>query len=97
MKKFLFIVLPFLFNTALAQTADQSPVLVIHGGAGTILRQNMTPEKENAYIAGLAEALKKGYGILKSGGSAVDAVETVVKSLEDNPLFNAGKGGGIYQ
>lgn len=67
-------------------------VLVVHGGAGTITRQNMTPEKEAKYKASLEEALKKGYAVLQSGGSSLDAVEATVRVLEDNPLFNAGKG-----
>ncbi|MES2648417.1 MAG: isoaspartyl peptidase/L-asparaginase [Bacteroidota bacterium] len=67
-------------------------VLVIHGGAGTILQKNMTPEKETAYKEGLKAALEKGYAILKNNGSSLDAVTEAVKVLEDNPLFNAGKG-----
>ncbi|WP_291945958.1 isoaspartyl peptidase/L-asparaginase family protein [Chitinophaga sp.] len=67
-------------------------MLVIHGGAGTILKSQMTPEKEAAYKAGLTKALEAGYTILKSGGSSLDAVEAAVKVMEDNPLFNAGKG-----
>lgn len=67
-------------------------VLVIHGGAGTILKQNMTPEKEAAYKAGLTQALQKGYDTLQKGGSSLDAVVVAIKILEDNPLFNAGKG-----
>jgi L-asparaginase / beta-aspartyl-peptidase len=66
--------------------------LVIHGGAGTILRENMSPEMEKAYMDKLSEALQSGYAILESGGSALDAVENAVKILEDSPLFNAGKG-----
>lgn len=67
-------------------------VLVIHGGAGTILKSQMSPEKEKAYTDALNTALEKGYAILKNGGTALDAVEVVVRYLEDNPLFNAGKG-----
>ena len=67
-------------------------VLVIHGGAGTILKKNMTPEKEAAYAAGLEAALKAGYNVLKAGGTSLDAVEAAVRIMEDNPLFNAGKG-----
>ncbi|MCR6720847.1 MAG: isoaspartyl peptidase/L-asparaginase [Chitinophagaceae bacterium] len=67
-------------------------VLVIHGGAGTIQRSQMSPEREKAYHDALQEALAKGEEILKNGGSALDAVEASVKYMEDNPLFNAGKG-----
>lgn len=66
--------------------------LVIHGGAGTILRKNMTPEKETAYQEKLIEVLQKGYEILENGGSALDAVEACIHIMEDSPLFNAGKG-----
>ena len=66
--------------------------LVIHGGAGTIERSNMTPEKEREYRAGLERALKAGYEILKSGGSSLDATEAAVRVLEDDPHFNAGRG-----
>ncbi len=66
--------------------------LAIHGGAGTILRSNMTAEKEEQYTSALQQALDKGYKILQAGGSALDAVETAVVCLEDCPLFNAGKG-----
>ncbi len=66
--------------------------MVIHGGAGTISRDDMTPERERAYREKLTEALEKGMGILQSGGSALDAVESTIRILEDSPLFNAGKG-----
>ena len=66
--------------------------LAIHGGAGTIERSNMTPEKERAYRSGLEEALKAGYEILKRGGSSLDATEAAVRVLEDDPHFNAGRG-----
>jgi beta-aspartyl-peptidase (threonine type) len=73
--------------------AQQSKItLVIHGGAGTILKKNMTPEKEAAYTVALNDALQKGYDTLQKSGTALDAVEVVVKLLEDCPLFNAGKG-----
>jgi L-asparaginase / beta-aspartyl-peptidase len=67
-------------------------VMVIHGGAGTILRSQMTPEREKAYNEALTEALRRGYAILKNGGSAIDANEAAIKYMEDSPLFNAGKG-----
>ncbi|WP_298714756.1 isoaspartyl peptidase/L-asparaginase, partial [Chitinophaga sp.] len=67
-------------------------VLVIHGGAGTILKSQLTPEKEKAYREALKASLTAGYGVLKKGGSSLDAVEAAVRSMEDCPLFNAGKG-----
>lgn len=67
-------------------------VLVIHGGAGTITQKNMTPEKEKAFNEALNTALATGYDTLKKGGTALDAVEMVVRYMEDCPLFNAGKG-----
>ncbi|HEY1007919.1 MAG TPA: isoaspartyl peptidase/L-asparaginase [Sphingobacteriaceae bacterium] len=67
-------------------------VMVIHGGAGTILKKNMTPEKEKAYKEKLTEALQTGYDLLKAGKSSLDAVEAAVRVMEDSPLFNAGKG-----
>jgi beta-aspartyl-peptidase (threonine type) len=66
--------------------------LVIHGGAGTILKENMTPEKEQAYKAKLEEALHAGEAVLKDGGEALDAVAAAIHVMEDSPLFNAGKG-----
>jgi beta-aspartyl-peptidase (threonine type) len=66
--------------------------LAIHGGAGTIERSNMTPEREREYRAGLHRALTAGYEILKRGGSSLDATEAAVRVLEDDPHFNAGKG-----
>jgi len=66
--------------------------LVIHGGAGTISKKNMTSEREKAYKSALHEALNKGESILKGGGSAADAVEQTIWILENSPLFNAGKG-----
>ena len=66
--------------------------IAIHGGAGTLVKGMMTPEKELAYKKGLKEALDDGYSILERGGTAVDAVEKAVKTLEDSHLFNAGKG-----
>lgn len=76
-----------------AQNGDSSRyVLVIHGGAGTIQKSQMSPEREKAYHDALDQALTRGEAILKRGGTALDAVEAVVTYLEDNPLFNAGKG-----
>jgi len=66
--------------------------LVIHGGAGTILKKNMTEEKEKAYTAALTEALRAGEKVLGSGGTSLNAVEASIRVMEDSPLFNAGKG-----
>ena len=66
--------------------------IAIHGGAGTLLKGQMTSEKEAAYTSGLQAALDAGYEILTKGGSALDAVTASVVLLENNPLFNAGKG-----
>jgi len=66
--------------------------IAIHGGAGTLVKGMMTPEKETAYKQALQKALDVGYAILKNDGTAVTAVEVAVKALEDSHLFNAGKG-----
>ena len=66
--------------------------LVIHGGAGTIERGKMTLEQEREHRAGLERSLEAGFEILKKGGSSLDAVEAAIRVLEDDPLFNAGKG-----
>jgi beta-aspartyl-peptidase (threonine type) len=74
------------------QTDQKKFGLVIHGGAGTIERSNLTPEREREYRAGLERALAAGYEILKRGGASLDATEAAVRVLEDDPHFNAGKG-----
>jgi beta-aspartyl-peptidase (threonine type) len=66
--------------------------LAIHGGAGTILKEDMTTELEEAYIQGLEESLKAGFAVLEEGGSSVNAVKAAIVVLEDNLLFNAGRG-----
>lgn len=66
--------------------------IAIHGGAGTILKEDMTPELEKAYMDALNDALEAGYGVLQRGGSAVNAVKAACILLEDNVLFNAGRG-----
>lgn len=73
--------------------AAEVPIAIaIHGGAGTIERSKMTPEREKAYRAKLSEALNKGYSVLESGGSSLDAVVASIQVLESSPLFNAGRG-----
>ena len=80
---------------------DQNPVvvqspgpitLVVHGGAGTLTRKNITKEQEEAYKNKIAEAIDIGYSILENGGTALDAVIYTIVILENSPLFNAGKG-----
>lgn len=85
-------VLMALSTHAQVSASDKKVVLVIHGGAGTILKKNMSPEKEAAYTAKLEEALKAGYAVLSDGGTSVDAVQAAINIMEDSPLFNAGKG-----
>ncbi|WP_300603261.1 isoaspartyl peptidase/L-asparaginase family protein [Niabella sp.] len=67
-------------------------VMVIHGGAGTIEKQFMTPEKEKAYTDALTEALQNGYNLIKEGKPSMDAVQAAINVMENAPLFNAGKG-----
>jgi L-asparaginase / beta-aspartyl-peptidase len=66
--------------------------LAIHGGAGTILKEDMTPDLEKAYLQALEDALAAGYAVLEEGGTAANAVKAAVVILEDNMLFNAGRG-----
>ena len=68
------------------------PIIAIHGGAGVILPEHLTPELEKGYRSGLENSLKAGHEILKNGGSSLDAVQAAVIVLEDDPLFNAGRG-----
>ncbi len=99
----IFILFTFLLNSCADNSSqketpktDESPKnsfgLVIHGGAGTILKKNLTPELEIQYKETLEKAAKKGYEILKNGGTSLDAVEQTIHILENSPLFNAGKG-----
>ena len=66
--------------------------IAIHGGAGTILKEDMTPQLEAAYLKGLNDALNAGYAVLEEGGTAVNAVKAAIVILEDNLMFNAGRG-----
>lgn len=72
---------------------SQHPIaIVIHGGAGTILREKLTPEMEAAYREKLEEAVRSGYRVLKEGGKSRTAVIAAITVMEDSELFNAGKG-----
>lgn len=79
--------------TTMQDNQERAPyAIAIHGGAGVILKKNMTDEQEAEYTAKLNEALDVGEKILKEGGNALDAVVETIKIMEDSPLFNAGKG-----
>ena len=96
MKKILFLSLLIAFGCKQIETSNKTSTptfgIVIHGGAGTILRANMTPEREAAYREVLAEAIQVGHTILKNRGSSQETVEKTNHIMEDSPLFNAGKG-----
>lgn len=90
----LLFALLFAGETGAMDTKSDTPriVLVIHGGAGTMSKETMTPKREKEFKAKLSESLKKGYAALKAGKSSIDAVQAAINVLEDSPLFNAGKG-----
>ena len=88
----LIILLTLLLISCQSNSEENKIAIVIHGGAGTILKKNMTPELESAYLQKLEEAVKVGYQILKNGGSSQSAVEETIKIMENSPLFNAGVG-----
>jgi beta-aspartyl-peptidase (threonine type) len=92
MLRFAILAATFMFAFGAYAQAKSKIMLVIHGGAGTITRASMSPELEKQYREGLENALRAGHAVLAKGGSSLDAVETAVRTLEDNPLFNAGKG-----
>jgi beta-aspartyl-peptidase (threonine type) len=81
---------------AMQQKSQQSErhkwAIVLHGGAGVIERSSMTPEADAQYRAGLKRAITAGGAVLDKGGTAVDAIEAALRILEDDPLFNAGRG-----
>jgi beta-aspartyl-peptidase (threonine type) len=78
--------------TAAAQPQARHWAIVVHGGAGVIERATMKPETEAAYRVSITQAIEAGSAILDKGGSSVDAVEAAIQILEDDPLFNAGRG-----
>ncbi len=79
-------------SPAAAQPATPRWTLVVHGGAGVIERQRMTPEREAEYRAAMNAALDRGAAVLSGGGSSLDAIVAVIEGMEDDPLFNAGRG-----
>lgn len=98
MKKIVAILTFILAITTVYAQTDTMPskphdiAIAIHGGASNIKNMNLTPAQDSAYRKALSDAVDLGYTILKNGGKAIDAVTATVVFLEDNPLFNAGKG-----
>ena len=108
MKKIFLLLCPFLLllscnesttvntteeNTTTANDTTQNTFgIIIHGGAGTILKENMTDSMETAYKEMLTKAIKTGHEILKNGGSSLEAVQRTINVMEDSPLFNSAKG-----
>jgi L-asparaginase / beta-aspartyl-peptidase len=91
----LFILSIVMFNSCTAIDDPQRQIefaLVIHGGAGNITRDSISPELDAAYRKALTDALQAGYQILEKGGSSLEAVETAIRIMEDDSLFNAGRG-----
>ena len=83
-------------STPEATSEERDPVpnfgVVIHGGAGTILKENMSDSLEKEYKAKLEEAVRAGHAVLERGGTSIEAIEQAINIMEDSPLFNAGKG-----
>ncbi|HMD13487.1 MAG TPA: isoaspartyl peptidase/L-asparaginase, partial [Bacteroidota bacterium] len=80
------------FTNGSAQETDHRIAIVIHGGAGTILKSNLSPDMEQRYRDTITLALMAGYNVLRNHGSSLDAVTAAINVMEDSPLFNAGKG-----
>ena len=104
MKKYIYLIFALLVVSSCKEETKEVPEniqnesekvefsIIIHGGAGSIRRDNMSEEKETEYLQKLEEAIRVGYSILENGGTSLDAVQNTINILEDSPLFNAGKG-----
>ena len=104
MKKYIYLIFALLVVSSCKEESKEVPEniqnesekvefsIIIHGGAGSIRRDNMSEEKETEYRQKLEEAIRVGYSILENGGTSLDAVQNTINILEDSPLFNAGKG-----
>jgi beta-aspartyl-peptidase (threonine type) len=94
---FLLLVTAFMFEPSSASASAAPPsrtqwAIVVHGGAGVIERKDLSPDQDAAYRAAMGRVAEAGAAVLWRGGSALDAIETAIKLLEDDPLFNAGRG-----
>ncbi len=88
----LIVLAGFAFLTACGQQPARHWSIIVHGGAGVIERANMSAEQEAQYRAAMNHALQTGAAVLARGGASLDAVEVVISEMEDDPLFNAGRG-----
>ena len=86
------LTLPVMAQAAPSTTATHKWSIVVHGGAGVIERKSMPPQTEAEYRAAMKTAIETGAAVLAKGGTSLDAVQATIEYLEDNPLFNAGKG-----
>lgn len=88
----LFLIVLFSCSSPQINQENTKWAIVIHGGAGTILKKNMSAEAEEQYRNKLSEAINAGSDILKNGGSSIEAVTAAITTMENSPIFNAGKG-----
>jgi beta-aspartyl-peptidase (threonine type) len=86
------VIAVLIMTSATPAHAASTWAIVVHGGAGVIERKDLSPEQEKAYRAAMNRAIQAGAAVLTKGGSALDAIETAIKLMEDDPLFNAGRG-----
>jgi len=90
--KFFGLIAALIMTSAIPAQATANWAIVVHGGAGVIERKDLSPEQETAYRAAMNRAIQAGGAVLGKGGSALDAIEATIQLMEDDPLFNAGRG-----